>query len=64
MTLCDKVNCPKRIEAGMSVCPCYSPEGVIFRNRMDYCPIIDEPKKNTTTIQGKRRVGQQKGRKK
>ena len=51
-TICEVVDCPKR-----GSCP-YSPEGIEFRTRQGYCPLIDRPQKVAVVV--KKRAGQQK----
>ena len=62
------VDCPKIINIEEGVCSVYSIEGMAYRNRMGYCPVVDkyatwrddQPKVEVKKVL----VGQQKQKKK
>ena len=56
--LCENISCNKRDNKGG--CSIYSPAGMMLRDRLGYCPIVDMPRKEATTHHI--RTGQQKSK--
>lgn len=55
--LCDDIECSKRDSEGG--CTVYPPGGMAMRDRLNYCPVVDMPRKQVG-LQAKQRQGQQK----
>ena len=62
--IAEKYGCRKYVDdGGVDACIAYSPIGVRTRNRLGYCA-FSTPLQKVTDTSAKKRVGQQKGRKK